>query len=316
MAKKKSWYEENGRYFSIDGTEVVSKVCSKCGMDKLLTEFGNKEGGKFGVRSDCKICRSKYNKEYSENNKEAIAEYGKEYRKNNKELIAKNRREYYEDNKEHILEYHIRYREENSETIKEKNKEYYKENREHLLNYIRIYRKNNRKELSEKKKIYYEKRKEDKKEKSKMYRENNKQAIAIKYNLYLKTPKGKEKIRRGAHKRKALKQQSGGSYTSSQWEECKQFFDNKCAYSGQPITLDNSHVEHIVPISKGGTSYIWNLCLSLNVINLSKHNSDMEEWYRKQKYFTEERLDRVYKWQEYSYSKYHKYYGFEFNILI
>ena len=29
----------------------------------------------------------------------------------------------------------------------------------------------------------------------------------------------------------------------------------------------------------------------------------MEEWYKKQKYFSEERLQRIYEWQEYAYNK-------------
>jgi len=108
------------------------------------------------------------------------------------------------------------------------------------------------------------------------------------------------------HKRKALKRLNGGSYTVEQLQECLEFFDYKCAYSGEDIELDlsNFHREHIVPISKGGASYIWNICISVDWVNLSKHNSDMEEWYRKQSYFSEERLSKVYQWIEYAKNKY------------
>ena len=267
---KKSWYEENGRFFNIDGTEVISKVCSKCGEEKLLGEFKKSKSYKFGVKGVCKVC---------------IAEYRKEYYENNKEVTAERRKEYYENNKEAIVEYKKEYRENNKEVIADYQKEYAKNNKEAIVEY---------------KKEYYN---------------NNKESYAERIKEYCKTPQGREVHRRARQKRRALKQQSGGSYTSSQWEECKQFFNNECAYSGQPITLDNSHVEHIVPVSKGGTSYIWNLCTSLDSVNLSKNNSDIETWYRKQEYFTEERLSKIYEWQDYAYDKYSMEYDNELEAI-
>ena len=51
------------------------KKCSRCGQWKPISEFHKTKNGKYGVRSECKICI----KEYYENNKEKI----KEYRENN-----------------------------------------------------------------------------------------------------------------------------------------------------------------------------------------------------------------------------------------
>ena len=289
MAKKKSWYEENGRYFNIDSTEVVSKVCSKCGEEKSLGEFKKNNRSKYGATGVCKVC---------------IAEYNKEYLK-----------EYYDDNKESILGRQKEHYEKNKEAIIERQKEYYEKNKEVIAEYKKEYAINNKEVITERWKEYREKNKEAIAEYHKEYYGENKEVIAEYKKEYTKTPQGKEVYRRARQKRRALKQQNGGSYTSIQWEECKQFFNNECAYSGQPITLDNSHVEHIVPISKGGANYIWNLCTSLDSVNISKSNKDMETWYRKQEYFTEERLSRICEWQDYAYDKYSVEYDSELEAV-
>lgn len=228
----------------------------------------------------------------------------------------KNRKIYVDSNRELLSEYRKQWRESHKDYISEKQKEYREANKMTISQKMKEYCRDNKEAVAERKRVYYKDNKQYFKDKREEYYNCNKEAIA-KYNKeYFKTPQGREAKRRAGHKRRALKQQNGGSYTSSQWEECKQFFNNECAYSGQPITLDNSHIEHIVPLSKGGASYIWNLCTSLDRVNKSKNNSDMEEWYRKQEYFTEKRLEKIYRWQEYAFEKYHKDYGFEFNIGI
>ena len=135
------------------------------------------------------------------------------------------------------------------------------------------------------------------KDKRKEYVEKNKD----KRKEYVE--KNKDRIKSYTHKRRALKLGNGGSYTKAQWLDTLEYFDYKCAYTGECIK-HNCHVEHIVPISKGGTSYIWNLVPSTASANLSKQNRDMEEWYREQEYFCEERLNKIYEYQKYMAAKY------------
>ena len=65
-------------------------------------------------------------------------------------------------------------------------------------------------------------------------------------------------------KRRALEKNAKGSFTKKQWEDkCKEY-DYKCANCGKEKKLT---VDHIIPLSKGGTNYISNiqpLCLSCN----------------------------------------------------
>ena len=144
------------------------------------------------------------------------------------------------------------------------------------------HREKNKDKMKEYNKNYYE----NNKDKIKEYRENN-----------------KDKMKGYVHKRRALELGNGGSYTKAQWLDTLEYFDYKCAYTGECIK-HNCHVEHIVPLSKGGTSYIWNLVPSTASANLSKQNRDMEEWYREQEYFCEERLNKIYEYQKYMAAKY------------
>ena len=154
-------------------------------------------------------------------------------------------------------------------------------------------------------KKHREKNKDKRKEYYKEYCENNKDKIKEYHKEYNKKYRenNKDKMKGYVHKRRALELGNGGSYTKAQWLDTLEYFDYKCAYTGECIK-HNCHVEHIVPLSKGGTSYIWNLVPSTASANLSKQNRDMEEWYREQEYFCEERLNKIYEYQKYMAAKY------------
>jgi len=42
---------------------MITKKCSKCGEEKSINEFCRDKNGKFGVRSLCKVCERKYQRE-------------------------------------------------------------------------------------------------------------------------------------------------------------------------------------------------------------------------------------------------------------
>ena len=184
------------------------------------------------------------------------------------------------------------YREHN----KDKLKEYYENNKDKIKEYMKEYNKEYRENNKDKKKEYM-------KEYNKKYYENNKDSLTESRKEYREY--NKDKIKGYNHKRRALKLGNGGSYTKEQWLDTLEYFDYKCAYTGECIK-HSCHVEHIVPISKGGTSYIWNLVPSTASANCSKGNRGMEEWYREQEYFCEERLNKILEYQKYMYEKYKK----------
>ena len=106
------------------------KVCSKCG--KILvantTNFHKKKEGKYGLRAECKICKKQLDKQYRENNIDAIKEYDKMRYQRDKDKRLEYCREYHKENKEHIKKQRHQYYEENKDIIKERNKRYWVEN--------------------------------------------------------------------------------------------------------------------------------------------------------------------------------------------
>ena len=63
-------------------------------------------------------------------------------------------------------------------------------------------------------------------------------------------------------------------------------FDCSCAYCASTGDL---HVEHVVPISKGGEHHLGNIVPACQRCNFSKGKSDAETWYRSQLFFSETR---------------------------
>lgn len=74
-------------------------------------------------------------------------------------------------------------------------------------------------------------------------------------------------------------------------------FGHRCAYCGADGDL---HIEHVVPISKGGPHSIGNIIPACKDCNFSKRDSDAEAWYRSQPFYSELRwrkICRVLGWQ-------------------
>lgn len=86
------------------------------------------------------------------------------------------------------------------------------------------------------------------------------------------------------------------------------FFEWKCAYSGEYLGGKSNEnirsIDHIVPLSKGGDNEIWNCVPMLKNYNKSKFNNDMLDWFKMQTFYSEERLNKIYKWTEYAKNKY------------
>lgn len=70
-------------------------------------------------------------------------------------------------------------------------------------------------------------------------------------------------------RRYAREKGAEGSHTLSEWDDLKKRFNYKCAICNKekPLTID-----HIVPLSKGGTDYISNIQPLCRNCNSKKHN--------------------------------------------
>lgn len=144
----------------------MRKICSKCGIEKELTEYFKRKDTKDGHRADCKQCKSKENKKWNSNNAEKLNIIKKVYYQENSDKIKSNiskqrkentkkRKEDIENEKLCIEKYRLdnpkeekarieklkeekkekvnAYRLKNAEKINALRREHYKENREKIL---------------------------------------------------------------------------------------------------------------------------------------------------------------------------------------
>lgn len=83
---------------------MESKVCTKCGEDKPLSEFRDRKDSKDGKRNNCRICQSNYNKVYNEANADYRTSQRKAFYSENQKRLLDIRKEYYASNKELIIQ--------------------------------------------------------------------------------------------------------------------------------------------------------------------------------------------------------------------
>ena len=109
-------------------------------------------------------------------------------------------------------------------------------------------------------------------------------------------------------KRRTKEDTCGDGFTKEQWKEMMDFFDWKCAYSGESFN-QSSHIEkrtidHIIALDNNGLNEIWNLVPMKLKYNSSKQTEDMITWYKRQEFFDIDKLMKIYEWQEYAFEKY------------
>ena len=59
----------------------VKKTCSKCGENKSIAYFYKQKCGLYGRTGECKDCRRKRSKKWSDQNQEKRLEYSRKYEK-------------------------------------------------------------------------------------------------------------------------------------------------------------------------------------------------------------------------------------------
>lgn len=120
---------------------MIRKVCSKCRIEKELSEFHKRSRTKDGYNYNCKKCRSSETKDFYEKHKDKILEKIKKYRNDNKEHIKKLTKLNRIKNREKILKWKKEWSK--SENGKKSKQKYYQNNCEKIKNQTKLRRKNN-----------------------------------------------------------------------------------------------------------------------------------------------------------------------------
>ena len=305
----------------------VFKKCTKCGKWLVASKvnFNKHKTGKYGLNSTCKKCRSEQGKQYYKDNKYKERKRHKQYYEDNKNKILERHKQYYEDNKDKRLKYGKQWYEDNKDKRLEQQKQWHENNKDKKAEYNKQWYENNKDKKAEQQKQWYENNKdkivkrhkqwyENNKEKisewHKQYSKNNKEKISEQKKQYHASPQGQVVTFNSNYRRRIKEQNQGDGINKDQWLEMMEYFGFRCAYSGKYIGgKENQNIrsiDHIKPLNKGGKHEVWNCVPMDRGLNSSKQDKDMEEWYQEQDFYSEERLQKIYEWQEYAYNKWHK----------
>ena len=109
---------------------------------------------------------------------------------------------------------------------------------------------------------YYAAHTQRAKDSSRRWRDKDRKHINSVTSKYAK--ENREQYRSYCAARRTRKTEAGGYFTAEEWSNLCEFYGNRCLCCDEerPLTAD-----HVVPISKGGSSWISNihpLCLSCN----------------------------------------------------
>lgn len=222
---------------------VVGKVCTICKEFKEYENYHKNRSRKDGYSNSCKICKALSDKKSHQKHRE-------------KRLAKMNQR--YEENKESFLAECKVYREENKERIAEYKKAWHLRNKDSVNERSRAWREENKERNVEAKKKWYR---------------NNRDRV---YANVLKRKSNKFHVRFYGVKRKELLDRDNWQCRNCGVEVHDR---NEGGNINRHLWDDEfkAHVDHIIPISKGGDSTPENLQILCRTCNLSKRNdSELE----------------------------------------
>ena len=104
--------------------ERKKKICTKCRIEKLLSEFNKHSSTKDKRQSQCKSCTKKSSKNWRKNNPDKV----KENYKNRKENDPEYNKKYYYKNKEKEVKRSLKWHKNNPEKSREKSKKWQNNN--------------------------------------------------------------------------------------------------------------------------------------------------------------------------------------------
>lgn len=210
----------------------AGKSCRGCGEWKPRDLFSKCSSHTDGLSTYCKDCSSQKYAEWDGQNKDARKAYKKAYQEKNRDAISKKQRAWYERNIDHVRQYTA----ENAE----KRRAYYMANRDEILANHREYRL----ALSP----------EEKAARNERYRDYVRVHPEVK--------------RSSSNAYRARKRAASGYSSPADIEAIRKAQGNRCYICGKK--LKKYHIDHFIPLSKGGTNDPGNLRLACPHCNQRK----------------------------------------------
>lgn len=252
-----------------------SKICAKCGEEKLITEFYKDPMMKDGHSAKCKSCENKRAKVY------------RKKLKNRKDLPKINNKKcskcgetkpisaFYKD-KNNVTGYTagcIECDEKKRKEILEKDPDFYKKRWQKQMSDpdFRIKNKISSRE-------YYYKNREKARQATKKWIENNKEKFAQSVKDWYKTENGKRLNKQKRANRRKAGRISVKVVREIEFGNIKKYGQLTCEYCHKSIDNYNYHLDHKIPVIRGGKTIKANLYISCPTCNLHKFTKTNTEF--------------------------------------
>lgn len=102
-----------------------------------------------------------------------------------------------------------------------------------------------------------------------------------------RSPAGRLWLAMAQQQRRAKQRGLPATFTEAEWESCREWFGNSCAYCGK---LGSLHQEHVLPVQDGGPYSVGNIVPACGSCNSSKATCALDVWFPRQPFYTEERM--------------------------
>lgn len=244
------------------------KRCAKCQQLLPATPeyFRRASKEKDGLKHSCKDCYKMRDADYRERN----PNIQKDWYEQNKEYAIAKAQDWYAEHKEQVSAQGKKRRAENPEAQKEKNKKQYERIKNDPVLWARELER-----AKERAKANPERTREVRRG-VKLRRKDKARAEARERDR-----RNPEKARAKSHKRLALKRNAEGHHSAADIRRIYAEQNGCCAYCG--VTLDwnvprQVHVDHIIPLSKGGSNWPDNIAIACQQCNCSKADKTLDEW--------------------------------------
>lgn len=275
---------------SEDVSDAALKRCTKCGEEKpATTEYFMAQKDRGVLRADCRECQRASARQWKQEHADEVRAYSRQYYAEHAQEIREKARQYHQQHIEERREQGRQWRKANPD----KKKEGYQRWLENNPDYHRQWRAEHRDAIRERQRERYAQNPDAYRERVRKWRSNNPEYFA-RYNKEHKEHKRKfarqyniehpEKTRAHTQKRRALAALSEGSHSAADIRAQVNMQKDKkgrlrCWWCSKEIKGDNNyHVDHRIPLSKGGSNAPENLCISCPSCNLSKGAKLPQEW--------------------------------------
>ena len=228
--------------------QIIScKVAQAAGLRFYFTGKPCRRGHvakRYVVSGNCSTCLNDDSRRRSAANPERVAEIKREwYLRNREAMLAEQRIS--RSTPEHLEKRRLRW----------------KKNRVSIAAARRLYRAENKEKISVQRRNRYAAKKA--------------QIIAVARLWAMKNPERAKEIKTaGTRAYKARKRGAKGSFSINDVRRIRKLQRNRCARCRKSLTKKKVHIDHIIPLSKGGSNDRTNIQLLCGSCNMTKHNRD------------------------------------------